>query len=125
MAERSSEAEAKASHAETKTLTRVKLAEALVKSVGLSGREAKDFVEQFFEEISNALARGESVKLSGFGHFQLRDKAERPGRNPKTGEPVPVTPRRVVTFHAGRKLRNMVEKRGGDPPKDSDDRSPL
>jgi len=93
------------------TLTRVKLAEVLVQNVGLNGREAKDMVEAFFEEISSTLERGEPVQLSGFGHFQLRNKPQRPGRNPKTGEPIPVSARRVVTFRAGKKLREMMDAR--------------
>jgi integration host factor subunit alpha len=67
-------------------------------------------VETFFDEIRNALERGEAVKLSGFGNFQLRDKPQRPGRNPKTGEEIPITARRVVTFHASQKLKSMVEE---------------
>ena len=67
-------------------------------------------VEAFFEEIRGALERGESVKLTGFGNFQLRDKPQRPGRNPKTGEEIPISARRVVTFHASQKLKAMVEK---------------
>ena len=63
----------------------------------------------FFEEIRATLERGEEVKISGFGNFQLRDKPQRPGRNPKTGEEVPITARRVVTFHASQKLKAMVE----------------
>ncbi len=69
-------------------------------------------VETFFDEIRNALERGEAVKLSGFGNFQLRDKPQRPGRNPKTGEEIPITARRVVTFHASQKLKAMVEAAG-------------
>jgi integration host factor subunit alpha len=69
-------------------------------------------VETFFDEIRKALERGESVKLSGFGNFQLRDKPQRPGRNPKTGEEIPITARRVVTFHASQKLKGMVEVSG-------------
>ena len=74
--------------------------------------ESKAFLiifETFFDEIRNALERGELVKLSGFGNFQLRDKPQRPGRNPKTGEEIPITARRVVTFHASQKLKSMVE----------------
>lgn len=78
--------------------------------MGLNKREAKNFVESFFEEISTQLEGNVSVKLSGFGNFQLRDKAPRPGRNPKTGEDVPITARRVVTFHPSQKLKDMVEK---------------
>ncbi|MGE5649654.1 integration host factor subunit alpha [Noviherbaspirillum sp. UKPF54] len=91
------------------TLTKAELAELLFEQVGLNKREAKDMVETFFDEIRNALERGESVKLSGFGNFQLRDKPQRPGRNPKTGEEIPITARRVVTFHASQKLKSMVE----------------
>lgn len=94
---------------ELPTLTKAELAELLFEQVGLNKREAKDMVETFFDEIRNALERGESVKLSGFGNFQLRDKPQRPGRNPKTGEEIPITARRVVTFHASQKLKTMVE----------------
>ena len=97
------------------TLTKAELAELLFEQVGLNKREAKDMVETFFDEIRNALERGESVKLSGFGNFQLRDKPQRPGRNPKTGEEIPITARRVVTFHASQKLKGMVEIAGGKP----------
>jgi integration host factor subunit alpha len=91
------------------TLTKAELAELLFEQVGLNKREAKDMVETFFGEIRNALERGAEVKLSGFGNFQLRDKPQRPGRNPKTGEEIPITARRVVTFHASQKLKGMVE----------------
>ena len=91
------------------TLTKAELAELLFEQVGLNKREAKDMVETFFAEIRDALERGETVKLSGFGNFQLRDKPQRPGRNPKTGEEIPITARRVVTFHASQKLKSMVE----------------
>ncbi|WP_293780510.1 integration host factor subunit alpha [uncultured Oxalicibacterium sp.] len=91
------------------TLTKAELAELLFEQVGLNKREAKDMVETFFDEIRDALERGELVKLSGFGNFQLRDKPQRPGRNPKTGEEIPITARRVVTFHASQKLKSMVE----------------
>ena len=92
------------------TLTKAELADLLFERVGLNKREAKDMVEGFFEEIRQALERGESVKLSGFGNFQLRDKPQRPGRNPKTGEEIPITARRVVTFHASQKLKAAVEQ---------------
>ena len=95
---------------ELPTLTKAELAEMLFEQVGLNKREAKDMVETFFDEIRNALERGEAVKLSGFGNFQLRDKPQRPGRNPKTGEEIPITARRVVTFHASQKLKGMVEE---------------
>lgn len=97
---------------ELPTLTKAELAELLFEQVGLNKREAKDMVETFFDEIRDALERGESVKLSGFGNFQLRDKPQRPGRNPKTGEEIPITARRVVTFHASQKLKSMVESAG-------------
>jgi integration host factor subunit alpha len=97
------------------TLTKAELAELLFEQVGLNKREAKDMIETFFGEIRNALERGEAVKLSGFGNFQLRDKPQRPGRNPKTGEEILITARRVVTFHASQKLKGMVEVSGGRP----------
>ncbi|TSA49322.1 MAG: integration host factor subunit alpha [Nitrosomonadales bacterium] len=92
------------------TLTKADLADMLFEQVGLNKREAKDMVEAFFEEIRGALETGESVKLSGFGNFELRQKSERPGRNPKTGEEIPITARRVVTFHASQKLKTRVEE---------------
>lgn len=91
------------------TLTKAELADLLFEQVGLNKREAKDMVEAFFGEIRDALERGDGVKLSGFGNFQLRDKPQRPGRNPKTGEEIPITARRVVTFHASQKLKAEVE----------------
>lgn len=91
-------------------LTKADLAEHLFNVLGLNKREAKDIVESFFEEIRTSLEQGEAVKLSGFGNFNLRDKSERPGRNPKTGEEIPITARRVVTFRAGHKLKSRVEK---------------
>ncbi len=90
-------------------LTKADLAENLFENVGLSKRDAKDTVEVFFEEIRKALEDGEQVKLSGFGNFDLREKNERPGRNPKTGEDIPITARRVVTFRPGQKLKARVE----------------
>ncbi len=92
------------------TLTKAELADLLFEKVGLNKREAKDMVESFFEEIRIQLEKGESVKLSGFGNFQLRDKPQRPGRNPKTGVEIPITARRVVTFHPSQKLKSMVEE---------------
>jgi integration host factor subunit alpha len=92
------------------TLTKADLADLLFEKVGLNKREAKDMVETFFEEVRVSLEQGDSVKLSGFGNFQLRDKPQRPGRNPKTGEEIPITARRVVTFHASQKLKALVEK---------------
>jgi integration host factor, alpha subunit len=92
------------------TLTKAELADILVEKVSeVSKNDAKEIVELFFEEIRSTLAKGEEIKISGFGNFQLRDKPQRPGRNPKTGEEVPITARRVVTFHASQKLKGMVE----------------
>jgi len=91
------------------TLTKAELADLLFEQVGLNKREAKDMVEGFFEEIRAALEQGEAVRLSGFGNFLLRDKPQRPGRNPKTGEEIPITARRVVTFHPSQKLKAAVE----------------
>ena len=91
------------------TLTKAELAEMLFEQVGLNKRESKDMVETFFDEIRGALERGESVKLSGFGNFQLRNKPQRPGRNPKTGQEIPISARRVVTFHASQKLKALIE----------------
>lgn len=90
-------------------LTKADLAETLFEKVGLSKRDAKETVEVFFEEIKQALESGEQVKLSGFGNFDLREKSERPGRNPKTGEDIPISARLVVTFKPGQKLKARVE----------------
>ena len=90
-------------------LTKADLANRLFDEVGLNKREAKEFVDAYFEAIRQALESGENVKLSGFGNFQLRDKDQRPGRNPKTGEEIPISARRVVTFRPGQKLRARVE----------------
>ena len=90
-------------------LTKAEMAERLYEELGFNKREAKELVELFFEEIRKALETGEQVKLSGFGNFDLRDKNERPGRNPKTGEDIPITARRVVTFRPGQKLKARVE----------------
>ena len=97
------------------TLTKAELANLLFEKVGLNKREAKEMVESLFEEVRNALEQGDSVKLSGFGNFQLREKPQRPGRNPKTGEEMPITARRVVTFHASQKLKAMVEEAHDGP----------
>lgn len=91
-------------------LTKAEIAERLFTDVGLSKRESKEMVESFFEEIKKSLEAGEQVKLSGFGNFDLRDKNERPGRNPKTGEDIPISARRVVTFRPGQKLKTRVEE---------------
>ena len=100
-------------HRTAKTMTKAELADALFDRLGLNKREAKDMVDGFFDEIRQALERGESVKLSGFGNFQLRDKPQRPGRNPKTGEEIAITARRVVTFHASQKLKAAVATAAG------------
>jgi integration host factor subunit alpha len=94
-------------------LTKAELAEALFEELGLNKREAKELVDLFFEEIRGALADGTQVKLSGFGNFDLRDKNQRPGRNPKTGEEIPISARRVVTFRPGQKLKTRVEAYAG------------
>ena len=91
------------------SLTKADIADRLFNEVGLNKREAKEFVDAYFEIIREALEGGENVKLSGFGNFQLREKNERPGRNPKTGEEIPISARRVVTFRPGQKLRARVE----------------
>ncbi len=90
-------------------LTKAEVAEHLCEKVGLSKRDAKDMVECFFEDIRETLESGEQVKLSGFGNFDIRVKSERPGRNPKTGEDIPISARRVVTFRPGQKLKSRVE----------------
>ncbi|PID46262.1 MAG: integration host factor subunit alpha [Proteobacteria bacterium] len=95
------------------TLTKAEMVEHLFDELGLNKREAKELVEMFFEEVRGALERGEGVKLSGFGNFTLRDKKQRPGRNPKSGEAIPVSARRVVTFRPGQKLRQRVENYAG------------
>ena len=92
------------------TVTKEDLANTLFEQLGLNKREAKAFVELFFEKIRESLESGESVKLSGFGGFSVRDKKSRPGRNPKTGEEVPVTPRRVVTYKASQKVKDRIAK---------------
>lgn len=95
------------------SLTKADLAATLFDEVGLNKREAKEFVDAWFEAIRAALEDGDHVKLSGFGNFQLRDKSQRPGRNPKTGEEIPISARRVVTFKPGQKLRARVEAYAG------------
>ena len=94
-------------------LTKAEMAEALFAELGLNKREAKELVDLFFEEVRLALAEGRQVKLSGFGNFDLRKKNQRPGRNPKTGEEIPITARRVVTFRPGQKLKARVEAYAG------------
>ena len=94
-------------------LTKADMAEMLYDELGLNKREAKELVELFFEEIRVALENGSNVKLSGYGNFVLRDKSQRPGRNPKTGEEIPISARRVVTFRPGQKLKQRVENYAG------------
>ena len=91
-------------------LTKSEMADKLFEELGLNKREAKELVEQFFEEIRICLENNEQVKLSGFGNFDLMDKRQRPGRNPKTGEAIPISARRVVTFRPGQKLKAKVEQ---------------
>lgn len=95
-------------------LTKAEVAEHLFEKVGLSKRDAKDMVEIFFEEIRETLESGDQVKLSGFGNFDLRQKSQRPGRNPKTGEDIPISARKVVTFRPGQKLKSRVEDGNSD-----------
>ncbi len=102
---------------ETPTLTKAELADLLFERLGLNKRESKDMVEAFFELVHGTLVTGEDVKLSGFGNFNIRRKAPRPGRNPRTGEAIPIKARNVVTFHASHKLKGAVQ---GEP-SDGDD----
>lgn len=95
-------------------ITKADLVDNLCHSLGLSKRRSKELVEDVFEEMSRTLEKGEEVKISGFGKFVLRDKGQRPGRNPKTGEEVMIAPRRVVTFRAGEKLKRQVEQYDGE-----------
>ncbi len=95
------------------SLTRVEMAESLFNELGLSKTEARELVDLFFEELAASLAVGEQVKLSGFGNFYLRDKNERPGRNPQTGEKIPISARRVVTFLPGEKLKARMKAYAG------------
>ncbi len=95
------------------SLTRANMAESLFNELGLSRTEARELVNLFFEELTASLAVAKQVKLSGFGNFDLRDKNERPGRNPKTGEEIPISARRAVTFRAGEKLKARVEAYAG------------
>ena len=94
---------------ETPALTKAQLSEMLFEQIGLNKRESKDMIDAFFDLIAQRLVEGEDVKISGFGNFQIRTKAPRPGRNPRTGESIPIKARRVVTFHASQKLKSSVE----------------
>ncbi len=97
------------SGSESAALTKAEMADILFDQVGLNKRESKEMVDAFFDELRACLVSGEMVKLSGFGNFLLRDKPSRPGRNPKTGESIPISARRVVTFHASQKLKAVVQ----------------
>jgi integration host factor subunit alpha len=102
---------------ETPTLTKADLADLLFDRLGLNKRESKDMVEAFFEIVQGTLVEGRDVKLSGYGNFNIRRKAPRPGRNPRTGEAIPIEARNVVTFHASHKLKAVVQ---GDAVVDED-----
>ncbi len=97
-----------------KTLTRMDLSEAVFREVGLSRNESSDLVERVLELVSDALVKGEQVKISSFGTFSVREKSARVGRNPKTGEEVPISPRRVLTFRPSHLMRDRIAsgKRG-------------
>ena len=94
-------------------LTTAEMAERLYEDVGLNKREAKEFVDAFFDALREALEQGRQIKLSGFGNFDLRRKNQRPGRNPKTGQQIPISARTVVTFRPGQKLKERVEAYSG------------
>ncbi len=98
---------------ETPALTKAQLAELLFEQIGLNKRESKDMIDAFFDLIAASLVEGQDVKISGFGNFQIRTKAPRPGRNPRTGEAIPIDARRVVTFHASSKLKEQIQANGG------------
>jgi integration host factor subunit alpha len=98
---------------ETPTLTKAELSELLFDNLGLNKRESKDMVEAFFDILHEALVSGQDIKLTGFGNFNIRRKAPRPGRNPRTGEAIPITARNVVTFHASHKLKSLVQGETG------------
>jgi integration host factor subunit alpha len=102
---------------ETPTLTKAELADLLFERLGLNKRESKDMVEAFFDLIHATLVSGADVKMSGFGNFNIRRKAPRPGRNPRTGEAIPIKARNVVTFHASHKLKGVVQ---GDIPSEGE-----
>jgi integration host factor subunit alpha len=100
---------------ETPALTKAQLADLLFDQIGLNKRESKDMIDAFFDLVSANLVDGNDVKISGFGNFQIRTKAPRPGRNPRTGEAIPIQARRVVTFHASHKLKEQIQDEGPDP----------
>ena len=97
---------------DTTALSKAQLADALFDQIGLNKREAKDFVDAFFEVVAKHLVQGQSVKISGFGNFEVHTKSARPGRNPQTGKPVVIAARKVVTFRASGLLRRQVNKKG-------------
>ena len=97
------------------TLTKSDIVENLNNEIGLNKREAKELVDMLFDDIKSLLSEGHEVKLSGFGNFQLRDKSPRPGRNPRTGEDVEISARRVVTFKSGQKLKESVKTLTNEP----------
>lgn len=97
---------------ETAALTKAQLAELLFEQIGLNKRESKDMIDAFFDLIATSLVNGNDVKVAGFGNFQIRTKAPRPGRNPRTGEAIPIAARRVVTFHASQKLKVQIQDHG-------------
>lgn len=94
---------------ETAAVTKAQLADLLFEQLGLNKRESKDMVDAFFDLITGQLMDGVDVKISGFGNFQIRTKAARPGRNPRTGEAIAIDARRVVTFHASHKLKDQIQ----------------
>ncbi|WP_296495000.1 integration host factor subunit alpha [Rhodoferax sp.] len=98
---------------ETPALTKAQLSELLFEQIGLNKRESKDMVDAFFELVSQSLVEGNDVKITGFGNFQIRTKSPRPGRNPRTGEAIPIAARRVVTFHASQKLKEQIQSGSG------------
>lgn len=100
-------------HTMSNTVTRAQLSEAVYQEVGLSRNESADLVESVLDEIADALARGDMVKISSFGSFAVRAKGQRVGRNPKTGEEVPILPRRVLVFRASHVLKNRINERFG------------
>jgi integration host factor subunit alpha len=95
---------------ETPALTKAQLSDLLFEQIGLNKRESKDMIDAFFDLVSGSLVDGNDVKISGFGNFQIRTKAPRPGRNPRTGEAIPIKARRVVTFHASQKLKEQIQE---------------
>lgn len=102
---------------ETPALTKAQLADLLFEQIGLNKRESKDMIDAFFDLVGQSLVNGNDVKITGFGNFQIRTKAPRPGRNPRTGEAIPIAARRVVTFHASQKLKEQIQTHGATAPR--------